>query len=331
MFSGRPNDIRFLDARDLELAVILARAGSAFDIGLVRRYRCALMKMIGSSGAVCQYAIGPGWRPGRIGHELSGHAIALQMLTLTDCDAGRRETRARGLRIVQFVNQRFSMDESRPTVNNALIAARTRDRAWWSIALHCFGRTQAIPELGLAAERIFDAIANPVANGHHPVHAGQNLDDLTALIRACIYFAYQRSQADLLAAARDRIGVVLSKFRHPQNIGFCLSAGPGAGRDSDIDIDVTVEILRAVSSLAHGDSTFMRLEAIQGARAALLRPEIALCRTGDTGILLHDVPFFELMIHPTQRFARRDRRPRELRPSDSSASATTSGLYADTG
>lgn len=292
---GQIGQLKFIDSHQLEYAAGRALAGEHLSRVMVDVTIDGIRSLIGRHGGASQYATGGSWNDSNHAYRLDGQAVFLQALAWHGLITKRSNAYKLGSHLAQFVaanGDRLGLLPSHPRYRcdqtNGKDGKRIRDNAWYAIGLAEFARVFGDHRLARCARGIFrSSLAS--SQGDSTLRAFQvaqpTLDDKIALAAAMLHFgACDRDQQQI----RDASALAL-------DIGARYRCdGGGYGQiprkrlriDRTIDIDCTIELVRLAVALTRLLSE-PRLDAlVQHGLDALWRPNIALARPCESGILL---------------------------------------------
>lgn len=284
-YGGPPGPLKYVDVHQLEFAGRLARAGDGRARIMLQRYVRGIERLVmrPDSGAA-HYATGPAWNRPCLARTLAGQAVAIQALVI----AGRLHRSCAHVRVVSdlaaFVAARW-IGVAGGAIRKARSCgpARAGELAWYVSALRAFAELYDNAGLRAAAHRDFERIADLLhamrRDSSHMLPV-LTLGERVAIATVTGEFSETGGDAGLAHFARRILIAGARRQVHPAG-AWTESYRDGAPPDLDCSID----LVRAATTLRNRAQPELARIAAAGKRA-LLKPEFALARAPESGLLL---------------------------------------------
>ena len=298
---GAAGPIKFLDRDSIEYALCQAAHHDRNEERMARLCLDRGMALIDKNdGGIYQFASGPDWSRCRYSKSVAAQAGSLRLYSLAYALLGEHAYLVTARRIFSYIRRELLTDAGvfRPVLIPAMVDAmphreslfyKIRDNGWLLEALgayyeFCGDRaaldtsTTVMDTLLSGEHRVIDTLLND-AEGRF------ELMDKLSMARACLQTYRTSAQHSLLEKCELRAKDIASEHTHPAG-GFSARAFHGNTGKADRQLDENICAARFFNLLHHNAGDVKYLELARHGLRYLARPEVALARPEESGILL---------------------------------------------
>ncbi len=298
---GAAGPIKFLDRDSIEYALCQAAHHDRNEERMARLCLDRGMALVDKNdGGIYQFASGPDWHRCRYSKSIAAQAGSLRLYSLAYSLLGEHAYLTTARKIFSYIKRELLTEAGvfRPVLIPAMVdAARNRelpvfiirDNGW---LLEALGSYYEFCGDRAALDTVREVMDNLVSGEHRVVDVLLNdskgqfeLIDKLSMARACLQTYRTGAQHSLLEKCESLAKGIASEHTHPAG-GFCATPFRANGGKADRQLDENICAARFFNLLHHnvGDGQYLEL-ARHGLRY-LARPEVALARPEESGILL---------------------------------------------